>query len=261
VDKMQKGVLTTTRGSYGFIDGQLFCHRSACDDQHIYEGDELYFDETPARDGRLKACNVSLLPVWARDCAFARSWDVWEGEDAVDRVALKDALKAFPTSPDLYLGVLREQDAVGYHAASCVVWRRRGGHVQFLMAYERRKDALALNFLGGKRDSVDERAGETMSREVAEETGGAVRIHDPDTDRVIWCPRSKQVVFVHEFDEDAELPDHPPEVAPETFRQHGAKPEGIVTAVWIGRDRLFARRGTHPWIRAWIRLLGEVPFD
>ena len=258
---MQTGVLTIAKGTYGFIDGELFCHKSACADGYIYEGDELHYDKTPAQDGRMKACNVSLLPVWARSCRFADSWDVWEGEDTVDRAALKAELRAFPTSHDLYLGSLRERDAMGYHAASCVLWRRRGDLVQFLMAYERRKDALGYNFLGGKRDSMDERAVETMSREVAEETGGAVRIHSVDTDRVIWCPTSKQVVFLHEFDQDVELPEHPPEVSPDTFSQHGAKPDGIVTAVWIGKDRLFAGRGTHSWIRPWIKKLRSKVFE
>ena len=95
------------------------------------------------------------------------------------REALKAELRKLAThaSQDSYVGSeLRECDARGFMAAGALLWCKEADGVEgvaLLMAEERRRPGgpTQLNFLGGKRDAVNESAGATAAREIGEETG------------------------------------------------------------------------------------------
>lgn len=232
--------------------------------------DDVVFCRLEGNDMR-----VDFVPEWARRCRFVHSWSLWgnsvkgAAEAYQQSIAatgeVKQQLRGLEYRPS-YVGELGEFERDNFHSASVVLWRRHEGRVQYLMAFERRKGSLRLNFFGGKRASLEETPAETMRREVFEETAEKVDIDAVDEGVVLWCKASKQVVFLHELDFDAasqvqELR-RPPEVPQDVFEQHGAAPEGVVTAVWVGLDHLLSNvRGRNSdlqaWQVEWVRLLHE----
>lgn len=107
-----------------------------------------------------------------------------------------------------------------------------------------------------------------MTREVAEETAALLEVATESiTGPVIWDPESKQAVFVHELAGGTDIVQaiqglgHPPEVAQDVFDCHGAKPEGVVTAVWASTDMFREaqwRRLLHGWAAIWMETLIAV---
>ncbi len=122
---------------------------------------------------------------------------------------------------------LRPNEAQGYRAAGFLVCRRNQGQLEVLLCEEKRKknEAPLWNIPGGKREPnrksapipvvrtgdakasrnpqyhVDKDALETASRELAEESAGALRPADVEAvaglpRRVLWFPSGKYALFV-----------------------------------------------------------------
>ena len=118
--------------------------------------------------------------------------------------------KGKPTTKDNYIndsGELEPLDAANFSAAGALLWRGD----KALLAVEERDGRGLRNFLGGKRDTVDETARVVAARECWEETGELLsdeaRNSLAATGRpVVWNSKSKYALFLHELgDADANI--------------------------------------------------------
>ena len=83
--------------------------------------------------------------------------------------------KGKPVTREPYVdetGELRPLDAANFAAAGCLLWHPKRGA---LMAVEDRKGRRRFNFIGGKRDTLEETPRVVAARECSEETGVMTR--------------------------------------------------------------------------------------
>lgn len=186
------------------------------------------------------------------------------------REALKAELRKLAThaSQDSYVGSeLRECDARGFMAAGALLWCKEADGVEgvaLLMAEERRRPGgpTQLNFLGGKRDAVNESAGATAAREIGEETGelmseatrAAIRAAKGP---VVWDRQGKYVTFLVEVRDGADA------TVARRLRERGGPPdpgdESLISVEWVAvadavRDEWCRRRVARHHLHA-LRLL------
>ena len=139
-------------------------------------------------------------------------------------------------------GELDDLDAAHFCAAGAILWRRspHDGSVQALLAVEHRavdgKYQARYNFLGGKRDTIDETPRMVAARECFEETGGQLsaisRSSLEQTGKpVVWHAMSKYALFVHALAEvDADLAERVSAMGTRPSPEHDANLTGVA---WV----------------------------
>eukprot|EP00316_Scyphosphaera_apsteinii_P024297 CAMPEP_0119307646 /NCGR_PEP_ID=MMETSP1333-20130426/8081_1 /TAXON_ID=418940 /ORGANISM="Scyphosphaera apsteinii, Strain RCC1455" /LENGTH=320 /DNA_ID=CAMNT_0007311235 /DNA_START=112 /DNA_END=1074 /DNA_ORIENTATION=- len=159
--------------------------------------------------------------------------------------------KGKKVTPEDYIaadGVLHPLDALNFCAAGALLWHARSNELQMLLAVESRKPGRGsdspgegilrelYNFLGGKRDFVEEHPRLVAARECWEETGGrlsaaARKRMEENAKPVIWHSGSKYALFIHELGAaDSDLAERVASSGRPPNPEHDANLRGLV---WV----------------------------
>jgi len=140
---------------------------------------------------------------------------------------------------------LKPQDEEGYAASGVLTWCRDvNGDIQMLFAREYRtgnkgRNGDALNFLGGKRETLHQRALNRAADKLDSETGSQlsedtiqqIRLACP---LVCWSPHSKYALFLFELTEETERDVH--------LKCTGIDAPGVKRLEWASRSQLLSRQ-------------------
>jgi len=207
-------------------------------------------------------------------------WGLSEEEYA----ALQEERRAFkglafcPRPYTRFDGRLNQQEMRSFNAAGYFLWRQGEEQSEVLMCWEDRvgrrngPTRRLLGFPGGRRDRRDEQPIQVAARETDEETG---RLLSPETTEqlkltkdtpVIWIPRSKYALFLHELTAPADQDIHlrfsalPRDVdaggGPLPLLESGGDPE-VVALQWVPASVIVEHDADnfHPFVQDMIRAL------